>query len=152
MLLALAVWIGALIFFPVIAQTAFANLPPHSAGLLVRGSLQKLHQMAFACGIVFLSSSLIYNRIVLGRTRLLSASHWLIVCMLAFTAISQFHIIPRMESLRVTSGEISALPSSDRLRVQFDSLHTWSTRTEGAVLVLGLVVLYLTARRLTEHS
>jgi len=29
--------------------------------------------------------------------------------------------------------------------VQFDTLHAWSTRVEGAVLVLGLVAVYLTA-------
>jgi hypothetical protein len=29
--------------------------------------------------------------------------------------------------------------------VQFDALHIWSTRVEGAVLLLGLVVVYLTA-------
>jgi hypothetical protein len=32
--------------------------------------------------------------------------------------------------------------------VQFDSLHVWSTRVEGAVLVLGIVLLYLTSKRL----
>jgi len=151
MLLALAVWIGALIFFPVVAQTAFANLPPHSAALVVRGSLLKLHWMAFACGIAFLIASLIYNRIALGRTRIISLAHLLVALMLALTSISQFHIIPRMESLRA-AGEISALPSSDPLRAQFDSLHAWSTRIEGTVLVLGLIVLFLTSRRISERT
>jgi len=30
-------------------------------------------------------------------------------------------------------------------RVEFDALHVWSTRVEGAVLLLGLVAIYLTA-------
>jgi hypothetical protein len=29
--------------------------------------------------------------------------------------------------------------------VQFDALHVWSTRVEGAVLLFGLVAVYLTA-------
>jgi len=152
MLLALAVWLGALIFFPIVAQTAFAGLSPHPAALVVRGSLLKLHWMAFPCGILFLGASLVYNRIVLGRTRVLSASHLLIVSMLALTAISQFRIIPRMESLRIAAGEISALPSSDPIRAQFGALHAWSTKIEGRVLVFGLVVLYLTSRRLADRN
>lgn len=151
LLACLGVWLGALIFFPVVAATAFANLPPHSAAVVVRGSLLKLHWMAFACGIAFLVASLIYNRIALGRTRIISLTHMLVALMLALTAISQFRIIPRMESLRLAAGDISALSSSDPLRAQFDTLHTWSTRTEEAVLVLGLLLLYFTSRQLAEH-
>src|SRR5205814_1996894 len=63
MLLSLAVWLGALIFFPILAQTSFSVLPStHLAGLVVRDSLLKLHWMGFASGVVFLASSLIYNR------------------------------------------------------------------------------------------
>jgi len=36
------------------------------------------------------------------------------------------------------------------VRLQFDSLHVWSTRIEGTVLVLGLIVLYLTTQRLAR--
>jgi hypothetical protein len=66
--------------------------------------------------------------------------------MLALTLISQFGIIPRMDVLRASLGEVSAAPIDSPARVQFDALHVWSTRVEGAVLLLGLVVVYLTAR------
>ena len=36
--------------------------------------------------------------------------------------------------------------------MQFDALHHWSTRVEGAVLLLGLVVVYLTAQQLLALS
>lgn len=150
MLLALAVWLGALIFFPVVAATAFSALPSaHMAGLVVRGSLLKLHTMGFVCGAVFLVCSLIDRRLILGRVKPFAVSHVLIVLMLALTAISQFRIIPRMEALRVASGEINQLAPADPVRAQFDSLHVWSTRGEGAVLVLGIILLYLTSKRLT---
>ena len=46
MLLCSTVWIGALIFFPVVAQTSFTALPStHLAGLVVRDSLIDLHWM-----------------------------------------------------------------------------------------------------------
>lgn len=151
MLLSLAVWLGALIFFPVVAQTSFTALPSaHLAGLVVRGSLLKLHWIGFVCGVVFLASSLLHNQILLGRARAFSFSHLLILLMLALTALSQFRIIPRMEALRLAAGEINALTPSDPVRMQFDSLHVWSTRIEGTVLVLGLLVLYALSRRLAS--
>ena len=149
MLLALAVWLGALIFFPFVAATAFSALPStHMAGLVVRGSLLKLHTIGFICGAIFLICSLIYNRARLGRFKAFAMSHVLIVLMLALTAISQFRIIPQMEELRLAAGEINQLATSDPIRAQFESLHVWSTRVEGAVLVLGIILLYLTSRRL----
>ena len=150
MLLALVVWLGALIFFPVVAQTAFSALPTvQMAALVVRGSLLKLHWMGLGCGVVFLASSLIYNRALLGRTRALAFSHILIVVMLALTAVSQFRIIPRMETLRISAGEVNALAASDPTRLEFELLHAWSTRVEVAVLALGIILLYATSRRLT---
>jgi uncharacterized membrane protein YhhN len=148
MLLALVVWLGALIFFPVVAQTAFTELPSaHLAGSVVRGTLITLHWMAFISGAIFLASSLLYNRAAHGTTRALSLSHLLVVVMLALTAISQFAIIPKMDTLLAPQVEINSLPPGDPVRVLFDSLHAWSTRLEGTVLILGLIVLYATARR-----
>ena len=151
LLLALAVWIGALVFFPVVAQISFSALPSvHFAGLVVRNSLIALHWMGMASGGLFLASSLLENWLARGRWAALRTTHLIIVIMLALTAISQFKIIPRMDQLRLAVGEIASLPAGDALRIQFDSLHAWSTRLEGTVLVLGLFVLYLTARRLAS--
>jgi hypothetical protein len=72
----------------------------------------------------------------------------LLCAMLALTLISQFGIIPRMDSLRASFGEVAAVPIDNPQRVRFDALHIWSTRVEGAVLLLGLVVVYLTAQQL----
>lgn len=147
MLLALAVWIGALIFFPVVAVISFSVLPsPHLAGVVVRNSLTALHWMGLTAGGLFLACSLLESRLMRGRWAALRATHLLVLIMLALTAISQFKIIPRMDALRLSAGDIASLPASEALRAEFDSLHAWSTRIEGTVLVLGLVVLYLTTR------
>jgi len=151
MLLALAVWLGGLIFFPVVAQTAFSMLPStHLAGQMVRDSLRELHWMGFVSGPAFLASSLLYNRAMLGRTRPFGLNHLLVAAMLSLTAVSQFRIIPRIDSLRASAGEITSLAADNPIRQQFDSLHTWSTRVEGSTLLLGLVVLYLTSRRFSS--
>jgi len=148
MLLSLVCWIGGLIFFAfVLAPTAFSVLPTtHLAGNVVGKTLGKLHWIAIFSGIVYLASSLIYSRVSDGTAHVFAMRHVLLCLMLALTLISQFGIIPRMDVLRASMGEVSAAPIDSPARVQFDALHVWSTRVEGAVLLLGLVVVYLTAR------
>jgi uncharacterized membrane protein len=148
MLLSLVVWIGGLIFFAfVLAPTAFSVLPTsHLAGNVVGRALGKLHWIAIISAIVFLISSLLYSRLTDGAVHVFAARHILLCLMLALTLISQFGIIPRMDALRASLGEVRSVPIDNPERVQFDALHVWSTRVEGAVLLLGLVVIYLTAR------
>jgi uncharacterized membrane protein len=151
MLLSLVCWIGGLIFFAfVLAPTAFSIpsvLPnTHLAGNVVGKALGKLHWLAIFSGIVYLACSLIYSRMNDGTAHVFALRHVLLCLMLALTLISQFGIMPRMDGLRASLGEVSAAPIDSPARIQFDALHVWSTRVEGAVLLLGLVVVYLTAR------
>ena len=149
MLLSLIVWLGALIFFPVVAQTAFSVLPTrHLAGLVVGRSLGILHWMGMISGVVFLASSLIYSRLSEGTPHGFATRNVLICLMLVLTLISQFGVIPRMDTLRASIGEIDSVTADNPARLQFDALHRWSTRAEGGVLLLGLVVAYLTSRSL----
>jgi hypothetical protein len=147
MLLALIVWVGGLIFFPVLAGTAFSVLPsPHLAGLVVRRSLIILHWMGIVSGSVFLASSMFYSRAAHAATRVFSVRQLLVLLMLALTCVSQFEIIPRMDRLRVILGDVASAAINSPVRMQFDALHVWSTRIEGGVLLVGLLVAYLTAR------
>ena len=149
MLLSLIVWIGGLIFFPAVAQTAFSVLPTrHLAGSVVGRSLGILHWMGIISGVVFLASSLLYNRLSEGVAHGFASRNILVCLMLALTLISQFGIIPRMDTLRASIGDIDSVPADNPARLEFDVLHHWSTRIEGGVLLLGLVVAYLTSRSL----
>jgi len=147
MLLSLVVWIGGLIFFAfVLAPTAFQVLPDtHLAGNVVGRALGKLHWIAIVSGIVFLLSSLVYSRLTDGTAHLFALRHVLICLMLGLTLFSQFWIIPRMDTLRAQVGDFATVTLNSPARAQFDALHVWSTRVEGAVLLLGLVAVYLTA-------
>jgi hypothetical protein len=147
MLLSLIVWLGGLIFFAfVLAPTVFSVLPTrHLAGNVVARSLSSLHWIGIISGIVFLASSMTYSQLSKGTPRLFAARHVLIALMLVLTLISQFNIMPRMDVLRASIGEIDSVPIDNPVRMQFDALHVWSTRVEGGVLLLGLVVVYLTA-------
>jgi uncharacterized membrane protein YhhN len=154
MFLSLVVWIGSLIFFAfVLAPTAFQVLPDtHLAGNVVGRALGKLHWIAIIAGVVFLVSSLLYSRLTLGTAHVLAMRHVLIIIMLALTLLSQFWIIPKMDTLRASIGNFAQVPLVNPERVQFDRLHVWSTRVEGAVLLLGLVVIYLTGSALAATS
>jgi len=150
MVLSLVVWMGGLIFFSfVLAPTVFAVLPTrHLAGNVVSRSLAALHWMGIISGLVFLASSVIYSRLTVGTSNLFAAKNVLLVVMLELTAISQFAITPKMAILRSSMGEIDAVPLDNQARLQFDALHVWSTRVDGGVFFVGLLVVYLTAQAL----
>ncbi len=148
MLLSLIVWLGGLIFFSfVVAPTAFSVLPSrHLAGSVVSRSLTALHWMGLVSGLLFLATSMLYSRLSSGSAHPLAGRHLLIASMLVLTVISQFGISPKMAALRASLGEIDNVPASDAARVEFNTLHLWATRLEVGVFLLGLVLVYLTAR------
>ena len=147
-LLALAFWVGSLIFFgAVLAPTAFTVLPPlfadhalgvHAAGAVVGTALSRLHYCGLFCGVVFLVATFFLAR--LQAFKMLIAQGVLVSAMLLLTSFSQFSIIPRMDTARASAGgPIEAVPDSNPARQVFDSLHLESTRVEGLVLFCGLV-------------
>ena len=150
MLLSLVVWLGGLIFFAfVVTRTAFRVLPTHHlAGSVVAGSLGALHWMGIVSAIVFIATSFFLARVNTGAIHPFAARNVLVYVMLALTCISQFVISAKMSALRAAMGVIDNVAVPDPARVAFNQLHVWSTRVEGAVFLLGLVVLYLVAGKL----
>lgn len=153
MLLALTIWLGGLIFFAfVVAPTVFAPgiLPSRDlAGNVVNRSLGILNTMGLICGVIFVVSSLTYCKIVEHSVRPFSLLHILVYLMIILTIVAQFGVAPKMAALRADMGVIDNIPQSDARRIQFNALHRWSTRLGASTLILGLGVLFLTARRLS---
>ena len=151
MLLALAIWIGGIIFFAaVVAPTLFKVLPTHQlAGAVVSRSLGILHWMGIVCAVVFLITSMLHSYSARGAAHPFAPRHLLVYIMLALTVISQFVVSAKLLAMRTAMGEIDLVPIDDARRIAFNQLHAWSTRLESAVLVLGLIVLFLVARRLS---
>ena len=149
MLLALIAWIGGIIFFAFVeAPTLFTILPnPQMAGNVVSPTLSKLHWIGLICGFAFIIASLAYDWQKFARLRLFALSNVLVLVILILTAISQFAVTQRMRELRTEMQSATNLPLTDARRAEFDRLHEWSTRLEGAVLLCGLGVVALTARR-----
>jgi hypothetical protein len=152
MVLTLVVWLGGVIFLAFVeAPTVFSPglLPTrHMAGSILGRSLDLLHYMAIASGIIYLFASMLYSRMSTGTPRRLAARHLLIVSMLILTLISQFAISPKMHALRAEVGVIDEVPLDNPQRREFDRLHAWSEKFEETVLLLGLVAIYVTAQAL----
>jgi hypothetical protein len=153
MLLSLVVWIGGIVFFAfVVAPTVFKPgiLPSHQlAGNVVNRSLSLLHGIAIACGIVFTATSIISCAAINGSLRPFAFRNLLVYLMMILTLIGMFGVGAKMQALRAQMVNIDEVPQDDARRVEFNRLHVWSTRLEGTVLLLGLAVLFLTARRIS---
>jgi hypothetical protein len=142
MSLSLVAWVGGILFFVSMTPILFAVLPSrHMAGSVVSPALTRLHWIGIVCGVLFLSSSLVYSRFTSGDWSPFAAAHILVALMLALTCISQFGLTPPLAAIRAANPEINSAPPEVRLR--FEMLHAWSTRLEGGVLLLGLVLIYL---------
>lgn len=153
MLLSLVAWVGGILFFAfVVAPTVFhpGILPSRQlAGAVVSRSLGMLHWIGLASGLVFLVTSMIQSQVTTGVVAPLAARNLLVYLMIVLTLISMFGISTRMLALRNDMVFIDNVPHDDARRVEFNRLHEWSTRLESAVLLVGLAVIFLTARRLS---
>jgi hypothetical protein len=152
-LLSLVLWVGGVAFLAfVLAPTVFRPgfLPSrHLAGAVVGQCLNILHWLGVTCGVVFLVTSIAESKALTGVAAPFALRNLLIVAMIVLTLISMFAISARMVQLRNDMVIVDNVPQDDPRRIEFNHLHIWSTRVESAVLLMGLAVIYLTARRLS---
>jgi len=146
--LALIVWLGAEIFFPVVAAITFQTLRPdtHTAGSIVGQLLRILHGMGIVSALVVLALLALAPAFGLYKPNAVLAPMVLVVLMLGFTVYSQFGIIPAMERDRIAAG--GAIDSSDQtnqITVHFNKLHNRSEQFEGVVMLLGVATVALIA-------
>jgi Domain of unknown function (DUF4149) len=150
--LVLGLWLGALVFFAaVLAPIAFSQLPPlfaapaagiHAAGMVVGGSLVRLHWIGLFCGLIFLVVSVVAR----AHYRTIIPQAVLVLVMMLLTAYSQFSIIPRMDTARDSvGGNVEAVAANNPGRQIFDRLHQRSVHVEVLVLLCGVGALVATA-------
>ncbi|HEX5234419.1 MAG TPA: DUF4149 domain-containing protein [Silvibacterium sp.] len=142
----LVLWLGGVLFFPIVAATAFGSLTDtHAAGTIVAKCLRILHYEGLISGF------LIVLLLLLGQwtrafARSVVAPVVMALIMLGLTAFSQFSIIPRMESYRIAAGgAIDLVPPSNPNRVAFNRLHGTSMHVYEGVLLSGIILVVLLA-------
>jgi hypothetical protein len=146
-------WLGGILFFPVVAQIAFSILPTkYEAGLVVKHSLTALHYEGVVAGSLLIGLLLLagtfraYGRTMLGPLLCTGA-------MVLLTVFSQWHIIPQMELDRIAvGGDIDKAPAGNPHRVDFDKLHVASVDLEEGVLAAGIAMVVLLARPALNES
>jgi Domain of unknown function (DUF4149) len=153
--LALIVWLGAEIFFPVVAAVTFTVLhtDTHTAGTIVGGLLRILHGMGIVSGLVALALLALAPAWAIYKPHAVLAPMILIVLMLACTAYSQYVIIPAMERDRAAAGgAIDTADPTNPTTIHFNLLHNRSEHAEEAILLLGLATVVLVARAETSRT
>ena len=144
--LLIVLWLGGVMFFPVVAKTAFDQLTKPQAALVVRNCLLTLHAEGLGCGVLLLvllpvaGAVRVYARPMVGPLLCTAV-------MLGLTALSQFRVMPRMEADRVAvGGAIDQAAPADARRVEFERLHRASVALEEGVLAAGIGLAVLLAR------
>lgn len=152
--LALIVWLGAEIFFPVVAAITFGTLAPdtHAAGSVVGALLRILHGIGLVSGIVVLALLALAPSWNIYKPRTVLAPMVLLVLMLGCTAFSQYVIIPSMERDRIAAGgAIDTTDTSNPQTVHFNKLHNRSEQVESVIILLGIATVVLVARAESAH-
>jgi uncharacterized membrane protein len=143
---ALGTWVGSIFYFSAaVAPGAFRVLPSQDlAGLLVEFTLRRLHTLGVVAALVFLFASAVLAVSANNSGRSLILPSVGVAAMLVLTVVSQQVVIRRMMNLRREMVSVVATPVDNPLRVEFDRLHRVSVQLEGATLLIGFAVLYLT--------
>ena len=147
--LALIVWLGAEIFFPVVTAVTFQTLLPntHMAGSIVGELLRILHGIGLVSGMVALALLALVPAFGLYKPKSVLVPMALVVLMMGCTVYSQFGIIPAMERDRVAAGgTINTLDATNANTIDFNKLHNRSEDVEMAIMLFGLVTVILVAR------
>ncbi|HEY1648266.1 MAG TPA: DUF4149 domain-containing protein [Terracidiphilus sp.] len=152
--LALVVWLGAEIFFPVVAAITFTTLLPdtHTAGMIVGHLLGILHRMGMVAGIVILALLALAPAWNIYKPRAVLAPMVLIVLMLGCTVYSHYSVMPAMDRDRAAAGgAIDTTDPGNPITAHFNKLHNRSEDVEMAILLMGIATVALVARAETAR-
>ncbi|HXT86491.1 MAG TPA: DUF4149 domain-containing protein [Verrucomicrobiae bacterium] len=138
----LGTWVGSMIFFGFATGVLFSQLKNiDEAGNIVAILIWGLHILGIIAAVIYLVVALLAARNWRG---LVTPAAILVELMLLATLFLQLWIMPTMDHLRQQMGSYLNTAASNPLRQQFDHLHVLSTRVEGAILIAGIVALFLT--------
>jgi hypothetical protein len=138
----LGTWVGSMIFFGFVAGVLFTTLAnPDQAGNIVQLLIWRLHLLGIIAAVVYIIVALIAARSWRGFVQPASI---LVELMLLATLFSQLWLVQTMQNLRNQMGSYMKTATTSPLRQQFDHLHVISVRLEGAILIAGIVALFLT--------
>jgi hypothetical protein len=144
-LLSIALWIGGMAFFSFMAAPSiFHVLAREEAGRVVADIFPKYYWQGIICGVIALLTSVVlgvrerWNMLLIVRTIMIVA---MLIGVLYSVAILQ----PKIQTVKAQVTSFESLAPTDPLRLEFGRLHGRSFSVNAAVLLLGVVVVFITA-------
>jgi uncharacterized membrane protein len=144
-LLSVALWIGGMAFFSFMAAPSiFHVLPREEAGKVVADIFPKYYWQGILCGAIALATSVVlgmrerWNILLIVRTIMIGV-------MLTGVLYSVVILQPKIQAVKSQITSFESLPPTDPLRFEFGRLHGRSFSVNAAVLLLGVIVVFITA-------
>lgn len=144
-LLAIALWIGGMAFFSFMAAPSiFQVLTREDAGKVVSDIFPKYYWQGIICGAIALAASVVlgvrerWNILLIVRTIVIGV---MVIGILYSVVILQ----PKIQAVKAHITSFESLSPTDPLRLEFGRLHGRSFSVNAAVLLLGVVVVFIAA-------
>ena len=148
-LLAIACWLGAIVFFSFFTTPiVFTRLPLPEAGKVINGIFPLYYKLGYVAGAIAVVLALYFAAYRSPRIYWAGAATTLAIA-LGLTVWAGAVVRPRIETVRRVTEEQNPDPAR---RAEFDSLHHQSVILNGAVLALDLLALASTAAALSHHG
>jgi uncharacterized membrane protein len=144
-LLSVALWIGGMAFFSFLAAPSiFKVLLREEAGRVVSDIFPKYYWQGIICGAIALATSVAlgmrerWNILLIVRTIMIGV---MVIGVLYSVVILQ----PKIQAVKAQITSFESLSPTDPLRLEFGRLHGRSFSVNAAVLLLGVIVVFITA-------
>jgi uncharacterized membrane protein len=144
-LLSVALWIGGIVFFSFMAAPSiFQVLPREEAGKVVADIFPKYYWQGILCGAIALATSVVlgmrerWNILLIVRTIMIGV-------MLIGVLYSVVILQPKIQAVKAQVTSFESLSPTDPVRLEFGRLHGRSFGVNAAVLLLGVIVVFITA-------
>jgi uncharacterized membrane protein len=143
-LLSLVAWIGSIIFFSFFAAPViFKTLEREKAGEVVGIIFPRYYLIGYISGVIALVILLITSQSFTDIKLIL------ILIMLSCSVFAGQIVGPKARNLKPMIKSEEDSEKLEELKAQFGKLHSLSVKLNGAVLLLGLVLLGYTAKGLS---
>jgi uncharacterized membrane protein len=144
-LLSVALWIGGMAFFSFLAAPSiFKVLPREEAGQVVSAIFPKYYWQGIICGAIALATSVAlgmrerWNILLIVRTIMIGV---MVIGVLYSVVVLQ----PKIQAVKAQITSFESLSPTDPMRLEFGRLHGRSFSVNAAVLLLGVIVVFITA-------
>lgn len=151
-ILSMGLWIGSIFFFAFIAAPGiFKVLPRETAGNIVSEIFPKYYMIAYIFGALALLSTLLMWFYGFRHGTLHVLTVIFLVIMLGLAAFAGNVIRPQAVETRARMRSVGEnAPEYRVLQKKFSALHTNSAMANGAILILGIAILFINAYTIRE--